>query len=278
MTRPSSADFEYVENIVCEAKSSFALGMKALPKDRRGYLFAIYAYCRMLDDIADNALPREEKLKKLNEWRTKVTQLIVGKPSCAITRILCEAIDQYDVPKDELYQLIDGMEVDILGPIHAPSWDDLYDYCRKVAVSVGLLSLPIFGRTDQGAQDFAQELGYALQLTNILRDVVEDDQVGRLYLPQESLQKHQVEGIVSPNLNLVLADVAEKTEQHYKNAEKLLRQIGSANLKPAVLMKQAYQKIFKKMQHRGWHQMTPRMSLSKTEKAFLVMEFLTRHD
>ncbi|WP_417840343.1 squalene/phytoene synthase family protein [Terasakiella sp.] len=278
MTRPSSADFEYVENIVCEAKSSFALGMKALPKDRRGYLFAIYAYCRMLDDIADCHEPREEKLKKLNEWRKKVTQLIEGKPSCAVTRILYEAINRYALPKDEFYQLIDGMEADVLGPIHAPSWDVLYDYCRKVAVSVGLLSLPIFGRTDQGAQDFALELGYALQFTNILRDVVEDDQVGRLYLPKESLQKHQVERIASPNLNLVLSDVAVKTELHYKNAEKLLRQIGSTNLKPAVLMKQAYQKIFKKMQRRGWHKITPRMGLSKTEKAFLVMEFLRRHD
>ncbi len=277
MTLPSSADFEYVENIVCEAKSSFALGMKALPKDRRGYLFAIYAYCRMLDDIADCHQSREEKLKQLNEWRVKITQLIEGKPSCAVTRILYEAIDQYGLPEGEFYQLIDGMEADVLGPIYGPCWDDLYDYCRKVAVSVGLLSLPIFGRTDKGAQDFALELGYALQFTNILRDIVEDDQVGRLYLPQESLQKHHVEGIVSPNLNLVLADVAVKTEQHYKNAEKLLKQIGSRNLKPAVLMKEAYKKIFKKMQRRGWRKITPRMGLSKTEKAFLVMEFLTRH-
>ncbi|WP_419796691.1 MAG: squalene/phytoene synthase family protein [Terasakiella sp.] len=277
MTRPSSTDFEYVENVVREAKSSFAMGMKALPKDRRGYLFAIYAYCRILDDIADNALPREEKLKQLNEWRIKVTQLIDGKPSCAITRILYEAINRFKIPQDELYQLIEGMEADVRGPIYAPCWDDLYDYCRKVAVSVGLLSLPIFGRKDQGAQDFALELGYALQFTNILRDVAEDDQVGRLYLPQESLQKHNVNGIASQNLNLVLGDVAEKTEHHYKNAEKLLKQIGSANLKPALLMKDAYKKIFRKMQRRGWRKITPRMGLSKTEKAFLVMEFLTRH-
>lgn len=159
MTRPSSTDFEYVENVVREAKSSFAMGMKALPKDRRGYLFAIYAYCRILDDIADNALPREEKLKQLNEWRIKVTQLIDGKPSCAITRILYEAINRFKIPQDELYQLIEGMEADVRGPIYAPCWDDLYDYCRKVAVSVGLLSLPIFGRKDQGAQDFAFRIG-----------------------------------------------------------------------------------------------------------------------
>lgn len=84
-------------------------------------------------------------------------------------------------------------------------------------------------------------------------------------------------GIASQNLNLVLGDVAEKTEHHYKNAEKLLKQIGSANLKPALLMKDAYKKIFRKMQRRGWRKITPRMGLSKTEKAFLVMEFLTRH-
>lgn len=277
MIAPTPSDFEYVENVVRQARSSFSLGMKALPKERRGYLFAVYAYCRILDDIADSDAPQKSKIAQLDEWKDKVDQFLNQQPNCAVTRILSEATQRFQLPENEFYQLIEGMKADVLGPIQRPNWAMLYDYCRKVAVSVGLLSLPLFGRTDQGAQEFAIEVGYALQLTNILRDVVEDDQIGRLYLPEEALQTYHVNDLNSPNLALVLAEVADKAQTHYQNAENKLKVIGSKNLKPALLMKEAYQKIFKKMQRRGWHKITPRMGLSKTEKAFLVMEFLARH-
>ncbi len=270
MTHATLHDFQYVEEIVQNASSSFSLGMKALPEGRRGYLFAIYAYCRVLDDIADEEDSQENKLKNLQMWRGKVDALIEGKPDCEITRILCDAIALHHIPEDELYLLIDGMEADALGPIRSPSWDDLYTYCRQVAVSVGLLSLPVFGRTDKGAQEFGLELGYALQFTNILRDVAEDWEIDRLYVPAI----HDVTDIHSPNLSLALSDVAQKAEQHYLKAEQLLSEIGSENLKPALLMMVVYKKLFEKMKARGWQTIQPRMRLSTAEKAFTVMKYM----
>jgi len=269
MTHATLKDFRVVEEIVQQAHSSFALGMKALPEGRRGYLFAVYAYCRILDDIADEEGTKEFKRSELKKWHQKVDELVAGKPSCAVTRILCDAIDLHKIPTEELYLLLEGMEADANGPIQSPTWDELYEYCRKVAVSVGLLSLPIFGRIDKGAQDFALELGYALQFTNILRDVAEDWEDERFYLPSP-------EGINSPHLSTVMSEVAAKTDEHYKKAEDLLSEIGSDHLQPALMMMEVYRTLFEKLKRRGWHKITPRMRLSIFEKGFVMAKCLAR--
>ncbi|WP_417789081.1 phytoene/squalene synthase family protein [Terasakiella pusilla] len=274
MTQVLATDFKYVEDVVLQSKSSFALGMKALPADRRGYLFAIYAYCRILDDIADEAGTVDQKLVELARWRAKIDQMLMGKPECPVTRVLYEAVQRFPIPSDEFYKVIEGMEADVRGPIQRPEWDQLYAYCRCVAVSVGLLSLPIFGRTDKSAQQFAEELGYALQFTNILRDVAEDWSEDRFYLPYESLIKHGVKDINSPNLSNVLEEVANKAEQHYQAAERLIDQTGSKNLKPALLMMVVYKKLFEKMKQRGWSKIEPRIRLSTLEKAMTVSKLM----
>jgi len=277
MTTPSRQDFRYVESVVKQARSSFAIGMKALPKDRRGYLFAIYAYCRILDDIADGGLSPEDKRAQLDIWQGKIDRMLCGQPECEITRILAEAMQRYTLPKAEFYQLLDGMRTDACGPVQPDDWTKLHQYCRQVAVSVGLLSLPIFGRTDNDAQEFAIELGYALQLTNILRDVAEDNDEGRIYLPKELMQIHDAPDITSPNLPRVLEEIAVKTREHYQQVENMLATTGTENLTPAILMKNAYYKLFLKMERRGWQHLRPRMRLSTTEKALLVMESLAGH-
>jgi len=236
MTSPTRQDFDHVEQVVQNSKSSFAMGMKVLPANRRGYLFAIYAYCRVLDDIADEEGAQEDKLKALDKWRHKIDRMINGQPDCAITRVLAHGVKKYNLPCDEFYKLIDGMMADAKGPIQRPTWDELYRYCRCVAVSVGLLSLPLFGRNDQAAQNFAVELGYALQLTNILRDVAEDWQINRLYLPAESLVKHQVDDLSSQHLSKVLKDVAVRAENHYAAAESFIKKNGSS-LRNTILTK-----------------------------------------
>jgi len=277
MTTPSRQDFRYVESVVKQARSSFAIGMKALPKDRRGYLFAIYAYCRILDDIADGDLSAENKITELNIWQAKIDHMLCGQAECEVTRILSEAMERYNLPKAEFYHLLDGMRTDAHHSVQPDDWTALYQYCRQVAVSVGLLSLPIFGRTDDGAQEFAIELGYALQLTNILRDVAEDDEDGRVYLPKDLMQKHDTRDIASPNLPRVLEEIALRTREHYQRVNAMLETIGTENLTPAILMKNAYYKLFLKMERRGWRHLRPRMRLSTTEKAILVMESLAGH-
>lgn len=279
MNLATQSDIRYVEDIVTQSKSSFAMGMKALPRDRRGYLFAIYAYCRILDDIADEPGSKDEKLQDLDTWEKRVDEFIDGKPGCEVTRVLHDAVLNYDLPKEEFYLLIEGMKADVLGPIQGPTWDELHSYCRQVAVSVGLLSLPIFGRTDAVAKQFGIELGHALQLTNILRDVAEDSTDDRLYLPRESLVQHGISCLaseaVNSDLSKVMAEVASKTQEHYENADRLLAEGGSKNLQPALMMMAVYRKLFEKLQRRGWHRITPRMRLTTTEKAFVIMKHLT---
>ncbi|WP_135078104.1 squalene/phytoene synthase family protein [Terasakiella sp. SH-1] len=269
MTHAQPKDFKFVETIVKESKSSFAMGMKVLPESRRGYLYAIYAYCRVLDDIADEEDSHENKVTQLYLWRKKIDKMLNGEPSCEITRILADAVTLYHIPSIELYNLIDGMEMDANGPVHRPSWEKLYQYCRNVAVSVGLLSLPLFGRTDHGAEEFAIELGYALQFTNILRDIKEDEELGRVYLPDELLREHE-------SFTQTVEAFATHTEAHYKKADEILKKAGKEKLLPALMMKAGYQKIFEKMKRRGWRVLSPRMRLSKTEKMFLLMSMLTR--
>ncbi len=275
MTQALPSDFHYVENIVLQAKSSFAMGMKSLPKDRRGYLFAIYAYCRVLDDIADGEGTQGEKIAKLEKWQARVDGLTQGHAQCEITRILADAVEIHHIPTEELYKLIKGMRTDIMGPVFKPSWDELYEYCRDVAVSVGLLSLPLFGRRDVGAQKFATELGFALQLTNILRDIEEDYDDNRVYLPREAMEEFDVEDLSSPNLSAVLKQVAVRANHHYDNAECLLSEIGKESLGPALLMKAVYQKLLQKMKARGWHKISPRMRLSMPEKALIIMKHMS---
>ncbi len=172
--------------------TSFGAGMAILPKKRREAMHAIYAFCREVDDIADDdGMSREERLRRLSEWRTEIERLYEGRPQFPASVALQEPARAFDLPKREFLMMIEGMEMDADGPIVAPSMERLHAYTRRVAGAVGLLSMPVFGAPKSEASDrFALSLGDALQLTNILRDVAEDAAVGRLYLPAELLAKH----------------------------------------------------------------------------------------
>lgn len=172
--------------------TSFAAGMAILPRPRRAAMHAVYAFCREVDDIADDEhLSAAEKRARLNEWRREIDRLYAGRPAMSAGVALLEPVRAYDLPRHEFLMMIEGMEMDADGPIVAPTLDRLFAYTRRVAGAVGLLSMPVFGAPKGEASDrFALALGDALQLTNILRDVAEDARIGRLYLPAELLAKH----------------------------------------------------------------------------------------
>ena len=177
---------------VKQSGTSFAAGMAILPKPRRAAMHAIYAFCREVDDIADDERrDAGEKHARLDEWRREIDRLYAGRPTLSAGVALLEPVRAFGLPKNEFLMMIEGMEMDAGGPIVAPSLDRLFAYTRRVAGAVGLLSMPVFGAPKGEASDrFALALGDALQLTNILRDVAEDARIGRLYLPAELLAKH----------------------------------------------------------------------------------------
>ena len=180
----ADSDIADVTAIVRDSATSFYHGMKILEADRRAAMYGIYAFCRKVDDIADDDdVPFPEKRQALEVWRQRVAALFAGDADDAITRVLRASAVAYELREADFIGIIDGMEMDAGEPIVAPRLPVLDLYCDRVASAVGRLSVCIFGDTSAAAQDVAYALGRALQLTNILRDVWEDAKRGRLYLP-----------------------------------------------------------------------------------------------
>ncbi|HTH17156.1 MAG TPA: squalene/phytoene synthase family protein, partial [Magnetospirillum sp.] len=224
---------------------------------RREAMFALYGYCRMLDDVADGGGSAEHRLARLAVVRGAVAALfetgVALEPTLAA---LAPAIRRYDLPRAELEALIDGMESDVNRPLTPPNLAELRLYCRRVAGSVGMLAVRIFGRPE--AEGLAVALGEALQLTNILRDVAEDARLRRLYLPAEALNMAAIvvrtpQAVVShPALPAACTLVAELAEEDYRTAEAELARLGRKGLFPAVVMMATYRRQLTRLVHDRW--------------------------
>ena len=255
--------------------------MRLLGKQKRDAMFAIYAFCREIDDIADEPALLEQKQRALQVWRDDLDKIYAGKqPTQRIAEALIAPIKAFGLPKDEFVALIDGMEMDIPDGMRAPTMTELQLYCRRVAGAVGMLSVCVFGDFSETAQRFAITLGEALQLTNILRDMDEDMELGRLYMPKECLDKagivvtddtHLSEILNHPNLGIARAALAEQALLRYAEADAALAKLNAKQMKPAVIMQAAYRKIFDAMQKRGWNVVRPRI---KTPKSALLLTAL----
>lgn len=265
---------QIITETVKRSGSSFYLAMRLLSKEKRNAIFTVYAFCREVDDIADEPAPLETKKKALKEWRDDIEKLYSGQqPELLVAQALAKPIKEFNLPKGEFLALIDGMEMDIPDGMRAPSFNDLQLYCRRVAGAVGMLCVCIFGDFSETAQRFAITLGEALQLTNVLRDMDEDMELGRLYMPQEFLDKAGIEitdntplskVLANPNLKIAREALAEKALLRFTEAEAALSQLDGRQMKPAVIMMHAYRKIYDMMEKRGWGILSPRVKPSKT--------------
>src|SRR5947208_11937597 len=175
--------------------------MRIMPRAQRDAMFEIYAFCRKVDDIADESGPRDIRLDQLRLWRADIDALYQGS-SVSRARSLAGPVKTFGLRREDFQAVIDGMEMDVVADIRAPDWNKLDAYCDRVASAVGRLSVRIFGMEEKAGIALAYHLGRALQLTNILRDIDEDAAIGRLYLPREALQ--QV-GILTPEPAAALA-------------------------------------------------------------------------
>ncbi len=239
--------------------------MRSLPRARREAIFAVYAFCRMVDDIADSeGLPKNQQRALLDAWRAEVERVYVGAPISAIGHALQDAKAHFDLPQNEFFLMLDGMLQDVDGPIVAPSMDDLLVYTRRVAGSVGKLSIRIFGARDCAERDdFALALADGLQLTNILRDVEEDAGIGRVYLPQELLAAHGLSDLTQDDLLRVLADghpalpaictdLGHVARLRLHEARKALPALKRASVRPALMMLGVYEGYLDRMEAAGF--------------------------
>ncbi len=172
------------------AHSSFYTALRILPEKQREGMFAVYGFCREVDDIADDRGPATaaERLSKLEGWRDDIAAMVAGRAPAHLAA-LAEATRAYHLKREDFDAVIDGMAMDAERDIRAPDWATLDLYCDRVASAVGRLSVRIFGMADEPGVALAHHLGRALQFTNILRDIDEDASVGRLYLPREALSR-----------------------------------------------------------------------------------------
>ncbi|MDE2466423.1 MAG: presqualene diphosphate synthase HpnD [Alphaproteobacteria bacterium] len=259
------------------ARSSFYLAMRLMPAAQREAMFAIYAFCRAVDDIADDGRgTRSERQAALNEWRADLASLYAGTPPTRLG-FLVQPVRQFALRLDDFLAVIDGMEMDVREDIVAPEPATLDLYCDRVASAVGRLSVKVFGMNEEQGFALAHDLGRALQLTNILRDLDEDAQLGRLYLPCDALD---TAGITSRDPAAVLADprldnacrqLAALAHRHYANAQRLMALRPKGRIATPRLMGAVYSQILTEMEHTGWQAPRHRVSLSKLKLAQIVL-------
>ncbi len=247
-----------VEMKVRASGTSFYWGMRLQPKDKRQAMFAVYAFCREVDDIADSDKPARTKLAELKAWRATINDLYAGKPRNYITEALLPVNAAFGLEKEVYLAIIEGMEMDAGGPIQAPSRKEFDRYCANVAGAVGLLCIRIFGETGEKGKEVAGTLGRALQITNILRDLKEDADWDRLYLPRDLLKKHGIKTtnphqvLDHPGLDAACRELADLAEAEFRRADALMKTCDQSQIKPALIMRGAYYGTLKKLQKRGF--------------------------
>lgn len=271
---------DYAERVVARSKSSFTFGMRILRRPRREAMFAIYAFARTIDDIADGDWPAGEKRRLLDAWREEIEALYDKRPRGPITQALQEPIAAFDLPREEFLLMIEGMEMDADGPIRAPELERLMAYTRRVAGTVGLLSVRIFGAPEGAVRDtFACDLADAFQLTNILRDVEEDARIGRLYLPRDLLEKHDVpfetpeEAAFHPRIVPVCADLGQIARQKFLAARAALKTLDRRPLRPALMMMGVYEGYLDRMEAVDWDRSIVPITMSKWVKLFRGLDY-----
>jgi squalene synthase HpnD len=259
--------------------SSFYRGMRILPRPQREAMFEIYSFCRAVDDIADDLGPRDPRREQLQAWRGDIDSIYAGSPSAALSG-LAEAVKAFALKRDDFFAVIDGMEMDVDADIRAPDWPTLDLYCDRVACAVGRLSVRVFGMEEQAGLSLARELGNALQLTNILRDLDEDATMGRLYLPREALRNA---GIISTDPATVLANpmlgeackaVVSRARENFRQAEEIMAKSPRRVVRAPRIMGEAYHAILDKLIARGFAPPRAPVRHSRVKLLFILLRNL----
>jgi phytoene synthase len=265
--------------------TNFYYSFLVLPPDKRRAIVAVWDFCRAVDDVTDEpetATPERE----LAKWRQEVARCFDGQPPATPQgRALAPFVRQFELPRESLEAIIEGVEMD-LGDRRYETFEDLYEYCIRVASAVGLICLEIFGYRDPGARQYAVDLGVALQLTNILRDVPEDLRRGRVYLPQEDLRAHGVteadlkaetdraQGMVgsvpSTKVKALLRQQAARAREYYARAARQLPRSDARRLVAAEIMGAIYRAILDRIEQRDYDVFSSVVRVPRPRRALIA--------
>lgn len=264
-----------------QSGSNFYYAFRILPEPRRKAIYALYAFCRVVDDCVDEAGGEGEP--GLRRWLDEAHRAYAGTPVTSLGRELADAVAQFPIPRTCFDQIVEGCRMDLTVTRYA-TFSDLRGYCERVASAVGLASIEIFGYKDPRAREYAVELGLALQLTNILRDIVVDAERGRLYVPLEDLHRFGVtEKILlgagddadarPPGVQALLEAQAERARAHYTRARSALAPDDRRSLASAEIMGAVYRELLEEMARRRFP-LRQRVRVSRPRKLWIVARTL----
>lgn len=267
---------EHIE-ITQRSKSNFQYSVYLLPKDKSDAMNTIYAFCRTTDDIADNETDTKDiKFKKLREWRDEFEKALQGKSSYTLLNHLNNIIKKYNIPLEPFFELIKGIEQDLQTSRYR-DFESLYQYCYRVAVTVGLMSIEIFGNKTKSAKEYAVNLGIALQLTNILRDVKYDALNGRIYIPEEDLTRfgYSQDDLINFKYNSSFIELMEfeckRAREYFEKANNCFTDVDRKMLFPARIMHKVYFDILKKIEHLNYNVFRKKIKVSKLKQLYYTI-------
>ncbi|MGC2129551.1 MAG: squalene/phytoene synthase family protein [Candidatus Aquilonibacter sp.] len=270
----SLADAErYCHDMARREAKNFYWGFISLPREQRNAIYALYDFARQVDDEADAVAHAPDLPGRLQRHRERITKCVRGEyaDDDAVMQVLAVAVDRFAIPERELQMLIDGVEMDGT-KLRYQTWDDLRSYCNLVASVVGRMCVRIFGFEDDAALERADDLGIALQLTNILRDVREDIGLGRVYLPQEDLRRFAIPeaSLLSwnavPGWDALVAFEAERAREYFARGYEVLRYLDRRPAACVRTMAGIYERILEKIERDPTLPLHERAGLSSTEK------------
>jgi phytoene synthase len=252
------------------SKSNLAFAFIAMSGARRRDITTFYAFCRVIDDIADdNQRDRETKRRELSQWRQSLGNEAAGEP--ALAKPVRDLMSRYPITPEMLGEIITGVEMDIDIRRYA-TWDELRVYCHRVASAVGLVSIEIFGYRNARCRDYAIALGLALQVTNIIRDVARDVRADRIYLPGEDLARFNYteedlrNGLTDTRFIQLMNFEADRAEKFFAESTRLLPREDRRAMLPAEIMRSIYQALLRRMKLDNFRMFEKDYRLSKTEK------------
>lgn len=266
---------EYCQEKAAQSGSSFYYSFLFLPKPRREAITALYAFCREVDDIADECADAALARAKLEWWRTELANTFAGQPSHPVSQALLPAIRAYDLAQEQFEEIIDGMEMD-LQYVRYADFKALQLYCYRVASVVGQLAAAIFGYRDRKTLKYAHDLGMAFQLTNIIRDVGEDARRNRIYLPQDELAQFGVSesdllaGKSSEGFRALMAHQVARARAFYQQALQALPRHDRKSQRPGLVMAAIYQKLLNEIERDDFRVLHQRITLTPLRKLWIA--------
>jgi 15-cis-phytoene synthase len=263
---------------VARSRSNFYYSFIVLPPEKRRAFCAVYAFMRYCDDVSDGAGSKEAKCVMLRDWRFQLDAVFAGTfPNNGILPAFLDTVTSFSIPAEYFHWVIDGAEMD-LSIFQYETFEDLYKYCFHVASAVGLVCLQIFGFGEPHAKKYAEQCGIAFQLTNILRDVKEDAEIGRIYLPLEDLKRFGYspeelrQGVLDERFRKLMRFETERARDYYSSARKLIPLVDEGSRPALWAMIRIYERILDKIEQKQFDVFHTPIRLASTEKLSIALK------